>query len=171
MSDATTASSSSRSPNGRSRVSERLEVVDGVDMYRISNVDEMDPFLMTIVSSSDLWMFVSSSGGLTAGRVEPADCLFPYETVDRLHGVAGRVGPVTVLRVRTHEGTTIWEPFTGNSPLKRRNLFKSLTGDAVVFEEEHLDLGLIDSISVGTLGHGSAGSEPCLFAIRTPGRD
>ena len=101
------------SSNGLSKVSERIEVVDGVEMYRISNFDQMEPFLMTIVSSSDLWMFVSSSGGLTAGRVEPADCLFPYETVDRLHSIAGRVGPVTVLRVRTHEGTTLWEPFTG----------------------------------------------------------
>jgi hypothetical protein len=112
-------------------------------MYRISNFDQMAPFLMTIVSSSDLWMFMSSSGGLTAGRVEPADCLFPYETVDRLHNIAGRVGPVTVLRVRTHEGTTVWEPFTGDSALTRRNLFKSLKGDAVVLEEEHLDLGLV----------------------------
>ncbi|MDH3540610.1 MAG: hypothetical protein OEP52_11475 [Acidimicrobiia bacterium] len=129
-------------PNGRSRVSERIEVVDGAAMYRISNVDQMDPFLMTIISSSDLWMFVSSSGGLTAGRVEPADCLFPYETVDRLHGGAGRVGPITVLRVRTNEGTTIWEPFTGTSTLRRRSLFKSLLGDALVLEEEHLDLGL-----------------------------
>ena len=107
----TSASSSGRSPNGSSRVSERIEIIDGIAMYRISNVDQMDPFLMTTVSSSDLWMFVSSLGGLTAGRVEPADCLFPYETVDRLHGGAGRVGPVTVLRVRTDEGTTLWEPF------------------------------------------------------------
>jgi hypothetical protein len=134
---------SSPSSNGLSKVSERIEIVDGVEMYRIANIEQMNPFLMTIVSSSDLWMFVSSTGGLTAGRVEPADCLFPYETVDRVHDTAGRVGPVTVLRVRTHEGTTIWEPFTGTSTLKRRNLFKSLQGDAVVFEEEHFDLGLV----------------------------
>ncbi len=123
-------------------VGERIEVVDGVEMYRISNADEMDPFLMTIVSSSDLWMFISSAGGLSAGRVEPADCLFPYETDDRLHGARGQVGPVTVLRVRNHEGTILWEPFTGTNPHTRRNLFKSLRGDAIVFEEEHLDLGL-----------------------------
>ncbi len=85
---------------------DRIELVDGVEMYRISTVDEMDPFLMTIVSSSDLWMFLSSSGGLTAGRVEPANCLFPYETDDRLHLAGGRVGPVTVVSVASGEATT-----------------------------------------------------------------
>ncbi len=97
---------------------------------------------MTVVSNSDLWMFVSSAGGLTAGRVEPSRCIFPYETDDRLHYTGGRVGPVTVLSVQQVERTVRWEPFTGNDPATRRSLLKSLLGNAVIFEEEHLDLGL-----------------------------
>ena len=50
------------------KVAEGLEIVDGVEMYRIAPID---PFLMTVVSNTDLWMFVSSTGGLTAGRVAP----------------------------------------------------------------------------------------------------
>ena len=59
------------------RVTEDIEVLDGVEMYRISPIDQMDPFLMSVVSSSDLWMYLSSTGGLTAGRVEAQRCMFP----------------------------------------------------------------------------------------------
>jgi hypothetical protein len=123
-------------------VTEDIEVVDGVEMYRISPIDRIDPFLMSVVSSSDLWMFVSSTGGLTAGRVEAQQCIFPYETDDRLHHLSGRVGPVTVLSIRTPAATTLWEPFTGDDPDTRRSLLKSLLGNVVVFEEQHLRLGL-----------------------------
>ena len=40
--------------------------------YKIENVDEMSPFLMSITSSDNHWMFISSNGALTAGR-EKAD--------------------------------------------------------------------------------------------------
>ncbi len=120
-------------------VTEGLEFVDGVEMYRMAPID---PFLMTVVSSSDLWMFVSSTGGLTAGRVAPAQCIFPYETDDRLHHLSGRVGPVTVLRVRRSGTTSLWEPFSGEQPNTRRSLLKSLLGNVVIFEEQHLELGL-----------------------------
>jgi len=120
-------------------VTEGLEIVDGVEMYRIAPID---PFLMTVVSSSDLWMFVSSTGGLTAGRVAPEQCIFPYETDDRLHHLSGRVGPVTVLRVHRSGTTITWEPFTAEQPDTRRSLLKSLLGNIVIFEEQHLELGL-----------------------------
>ena len=123
-------------------IDEDIEVLDGIEMYRISPIDQIDPFLMSVVSSSDLWMFLSSTGGLTAGRVEAQQCIFPYETDDRLHHLSGRVGPVTVLSVRTPEATTVWEPFTGDDPDTRRSLRKSLLGNVVIFEEQHLGLGL-----------------------------
>ncbi len=123
-------------------IGDDIDVLDGVEMYRIAAIDRIDPFLMTIVSSSDLWMFVSSTGGLTAGRMEAQNCIFPYETDDRLHHLSGRVGPVTVLRVSAPDATTLWEPFTGDDPDTRRVLRKSLLGNAVVFEEQHLELGL-----------------------------
>ena len=49
---------------------------------------------------------------------------------------------MTVLRVGRSGTTTLWEPFTGSGPNIRRSLLKSLLGNAVIFEEEHLDLGL-----------------------------
>ena len=59
--------------------------LNGEEMYRISGVDRLPPFLMSIVSHSNHWMYVTSTGGLTAARVEAARCLFPYETDDRLY--------------------------------------------------------------------------------------
>jgi hypothetical protein len=124
------------------KVGERFETIDGTEMYRISNFDAMDPFLMTIVSDSDLWMFASTTGGLTAGRVDAANCIFPYETDDRLHAAGGRVGPATVMRVRTGDGTILWEPFHGAGAHTRRSLAKSLHGNSVIIEEQHRGLGL-----------------------------
>lgn len=42
--------------------------IEGESYNKISNVDEMRPFFMSIVSNSDHWMFISSNGGLSAGR-------------------------------------------------------------------------------------------------------
>ncbi|MBE0673562.1 MAG: hypothetical protein IH591_02780, partial [Bacteroidales bacterium] len=42
-----------------------VELEDGL-FYKISNSDSMRPFLMSIVSDSNHWMFISSNGGLTA---------------------------------------------------------------------------------------------------------
>ncbi len=119
--------------------------LDDVDMYRINGFDRMPPFLMSIVSDSDHWMYVSSRGGLAAGRVEPGRSLFPYETDDRLYRAGGSTGPFTLLRV-THDGSDLelWEPFTDRTSFTpvSRNLYKSLIGDTVVFEETRDDLGL-----------------------------
>ena len=35
----------------------------GRRLYRISGYDRMEPFLMTLASASDLWCFLSSTGG------------------------------------------------------------------------------------------------------------
>ena len=43
----------------------------GERYYAIRNVDRMAPFFISVISSSDHWLFVSSTGGLTAGRVSP----------------------------------------------------------------------------------------------------
>ena len=59
--------------------------IGGERFYAIRNVDRMPPFLVSIVSSGDHWLFVSSTGGLTAGRVSPETPLFPYITVDKIH--------------------------------------------------------------------------------------
>ena len=38
------------------------------DYYKISHSNELRPFFMSLVSDSNHWMFISSNGGLTAGR-------------------------------------------------------------------------------------------------------
>ena len=58
--------------------------VEGETYYKISNYDTMRPFFMSIVSDSNHWMFISSNGGLTAGRQNSESALFPYYTDDKL---------------------------------------------------------------------------------------
>lgn len=119
-------------------------VVDGVEMFRIGAVDELPPFLLSVVSDSDHWLYVSSRGGLTAGRVEAAQALFPYVTDDLLHQAHAHSGPYTLLRVQGPGGSVLWEPFRGaeGSGEVLRNLYKSVAGNQLVFEEHHLRLGL-----------------------------
>ena len=86
--------------------------MDGEACHRISDFDRLPPFLISLPSASDLWMFVSSAGGLTCGRADADGALFPYETVDKLHDAHHTTGPVTVLRVtRAGTHTVRWEPF------------------------------------------------------------
>ena len=120
--------------------------MDGEACHRISDFDRLPPFLISLPSASDLWMFVSSAGGLTCGRVDADGALFPYETVDKLHDAHHTTGPVTVLRVtRAGTHTVRWEPFLAERAADgviERQLDKSCTGDRLAFEEIHHGLGL-----------------------------
>ncbi len=132
--------------------------VDGVESYRIENVDRMAPFFVTVVSGTDHWLFASSTGALTAGRTSPDHPLFPYETVDRIHDAEDRTGSKTVLLVTEANALTesssgpgkperkrLWEPFSDRYAglyAIRRSLTKSLQGDRLRFEEVNDDLGL-----------------------------
>ena len=117
---------------------------DDIEMFRITDYDRMPPFLVSVVSDSDHWLYVSTSGGLAAGRVEPERSLFPYETDDRLFRAGDSTGPFTVLRVRQDDTEATWEPFTDTQNLAetRRALYKSVIGNTLVFEETREDLGL-----------------------------
>jgi len=121
---------------------EGFTTLAGREMYCIPQFDAMPPFLMSIASDSDLWMYVSSTGALTCGRRSPEMCLFPYETDDRLHHLRGITGPITL--IREDDATEVWEPFAGliDSTIVSRNLYKSTIGNEVVFEETHHGLGL-----------------------------
>jgi len=115
---------------------EGLIKFDGLDFYCIPDVGQISPFLMSIISDGDRWMFVSSGGGLTAGRQTSEHALFPYETDDRLHEAGRKVGPVTSIRVNGIDG--IWKPFHHDTGVSSgRRLAKATTGDAVLFEEDH----------------------------------
>ncbi|MBL7795329.1 MAG: hypothetical protein JNJ90_02405 [Saprospiraceae bacterium] len=112
---------------------------------RIANSDRMRPFLMSIVSDSNHWMFISSNGGLTAGRKNPEYALFPYYTDDKITESADLTGSKSVFQVHTRDEVLVWEPFSDRF-LDRyavsRNLYKSVFGNKIIFEEINHTLGL-----------------------------
>lgn len=122
-----------------------LITIEGEEFFAVKNVDAMPPFLMSIVSDSDHWMFISSSGGVTAGRKNADHALFPYYTDDKIHESAETSGSKTIVRVDAEKGTLLWEPFSDKymgAYRVSRNLYKSTTGNSVIFEEINHDLGL-----------------------------
>ncbi len=133
-----------QSTTGDASARDGLVLVDGEEMLRIGDVDRLPPFLMSVVSDSDHWMYVSSRGGLTAGRVTPDRALFPYVTDDKLHQCHPHTGPFTAVRAATPRGLVFWEPFRHDldGESVRRNLYKSPSANGVVFEEIHHGLGL-----------------------------
>ncbi len=113
--------------------------------YRIANYDRMNPFFMSIVSASDHWLFISSNGGLTAGRQNSNNALFPYYTEDKIHDHADHTGSRTVLRVLGDRKRFLWEPFSRHCAALydvTRNLYKNVYGNKVMFEEVNHDLDL-----------------------------
>ena len=117
----------------------------GERYYAIRNVDKMDPFFISVISDVDHWLFVSSNGGLTAGRVSPDTTLFPYITVDKIHDSTPHTGCKTILRVELDGMNHGWEPFNtehfGRYEITR-NLYKSLLANKLCFEEINHDLQL-----------------------------
>jgi hypothetical protein len=120
---------------------------DGEACYRITDYDAMSPFLMSLASDTDIWMYISSAGGLTAGRVDVDGGLFPYETEDKLHVAHHHTGPITLFRVRRRsEPATLWQPFSERSAGDfqiDRNLYKNAIGNRLFFEEVNHDLKLV----------------------------
>ena len=131
---------------GHEEVSGDFVSLDGELFYRIGNYDAMDPFFITLVSDSDHWMYISSLGGLTAGRINPDSALFPYYTDDKIHENSAGTGSKTIFHISSGpQKTLLWEPFSTSCEgiyKIRRNLYKNRTGNKLVFEEENLDLQL-----------------------------
>ncbi|MFO7999541.1 MAG: hypothetical protein R6U86_11240 [Bacteroidales bacterium] len=118
---------------------------DNERYFRISNHDKMRPFFMSIVSDANHWMFISSNGGLSAGRKNPEYALFPYYTDDKITESADMTGSKTIVRVHAAAGVMIWEPFSERQTGKyaiSRNLYKSVYGNKILFEEVNHDLDL-----------------------------
>ncbi|MEM6273666.1 MAG: hypothetical protein AAF735_00365 [Myxococcota bacterium] len=145
----------------------------GERCYAIENVDAMQPFLISVVSDQDHWLFASSTGGLTAGRISPETSLFPYITVDKIHDSAPHTAGVTIIRVSRHDAFETWEPFRpdrGGRYALTRNLYKSVLGNMLCFEELNHDLelrfratwrtsdryGFVRDCSLATLGASAA---------------
>lgn len=113
--------------------------------FKISNVDSIRPFFMSIVSASDHWMFIGSNGGISAGRKNSDHALFPYYTDDKIIESAESTGSKTIFRVIKDNQTFVWEPFSihfSTAYSLQRNLYKNSYGNKILFEEINEDLGL-----------------------------
>lgn len=119
--------------------------IDGEAFFKISNHDQMAPFFMSIVSDSNHWMFISSNGGLTAGRKNADFSLFPYYTDDKITESSDRTGSKTIIRIDQQGKMLIWEPFSIRNQGRYKtsqNLYKNESGNKIMFEEINHDLGL-----------------------------
>lgn len=131
--------------NNNKSVSMDVVTFNGEQFYKISNSDCMRPFFMSIVSDSNHWMFISSNGGLTAGRKNAEFALFPYYTDDKITESAEITGSKTIFQVSYNNQTLIWEPFSERFTDKysiSRNLYKNFYGNKIIFEEINHDLEL-----------------------------
>jgi hypothetical protein len=112
--------------------------IEGEKFYKIFDFDKMPPFFMSIVSDSDHWLFISSKGGLTAGRKNPENAFFPYTTDDKIHDSSWNTGSRTIIWVEQDGKKILWEPFGdryyGIYSI-RRHIYKNIPGNKIIFEE------------------------------------
>ena len=131
------------------RESENIDLeqvlIDNEAYYRISNVDSMRPFFMSIVSNSNHWMFIGSNGGLSAGRKDAENALFPYYTDDKIIESVEDTGSKSIFLVQKDGKQHVWEPFSIRNATSHsidRNLYKNVHGNKIIFEEVNNDLNL-----------------------------
>jgi hypothetical protein len=113
--------------------------------YQISNIDKMRPFFMSMVSHSNHWLFISSNGGLTAGRKDAEHALFPYYTDDKITESYDITGSKSIFWVTKQKNQFRWEPFSSRNEGNyqyTRNLYKSIYGNRILFEEINHDLDI-----------------------------
>ena len=122
-----------------------LVQIEKEEFYKISNNDILRPFFMSIVSDSNHWMFISSNGGLSAGRKNAEYALFPYYTDDKITESAEVTGSKSIFLIQGKGQSHVWEPFSyryeGRFNISR-NLYKNVYGNKVLFEEINHDLNL-----------------------------
>lgn len=113
--------------------------------FKIANTNLMRPFFMSMVSDSNHWLFVSSNGGISAGRKNSEFALFPYYTDDKITDTAEITGSKTIIRLQQNGKWIVWEPFSVRSEGHfniTRNLYQNKYGNKIIFEEINHDLGL-----------------------------
>ncbi len=112
--------------------------IDGVEYYKIENSQNLPPFFIQVASSSDIWIFLASTGGLTAGRKNSENNIFPYITDDKLLGSC-ETGSITIIK----KSENIWVPFDKHPKYNiTRNIYKSLYANGVILEEINESLGI-----------------------------
>ncbi len=131
--------------NTMNKIKGELITFNNETYYKISNSDKMRPFFISIVSDSNHWMFISSNGGISAGRKNAESSLFPYYTDDKITESADITGSKTIFQVHLGGEIYIWEPFSIRQMgvyETSRSLYKNSFGNKIIFEEINLDLGL-----------------------------
>ena len=129
----------------QTEVSGQYVKIEGEDFYQIANYDQMKDFFISVVSDSNHWMFISTRGGLTAGRINAQSALFPYYTDDKISDGSPYTGSRTIAMVTAGDKTSLWEPLSeqhAGAYKLTRNLYKNVYGDKLIFEEINHDLGL-----------------------------
>ncbi len=119
--------------------------IDNEGYFEITDVDQLRPFFMSIVSDSNHWMFISSNGGLTAGRKNAQYALFPYYSDDKITESIEVTGCKSIFHVQKNGKSYAWEPFSDYSKglqYTSRNLYKNTYGNKIIFEEINHDLEL-----------------------------
>jgi len=120
-------------------------VIDGEAYYKIADSGKLRPFFMSITSAYDHWLFISSNGGLTAGRKNSEYALFPYYTDDKVTESVDLTGSKTIIKIKGSSEDLYWEPYSTNAYKQYKitqNLYKNSLGNKVIFEEVNEDLGL-----------------------------
>ncbi|MEM9928394.1 MAG: hypothetical protein AAF840_01120 [Bacteroidota bacterium] len=119
--------------------------LNGERYFKLTDSDQLRPFFMSIVSDTNHWMFISSNGGLSAGRKNAEFSLFPYYTDDKITESAEITGSKSIFRIIRGSEKRTWEPFSirnSGTFACSRNLYKSIYGNKIIFEEINHDLGL-----------------------------
>lgn len=134
-----------KSDINKKTVSMEIATIEGEQYYKIANNDAMRPFFMSIVSDSNHWMFISSNGGLSAGRKNAEFALFPYYTDDKITESADITGSKSIFQITNEDQIVVWEPFSERFTDQysiTRNLYKNFYGNKIIFEEINHDLQL-----------------------------
>lgn len=122
----------------------RLKIA-GENFFCISNHHEIRPFFMSVVSDSNHWIFISSNGGITAGRKSAEYALFPYYTADKITESYDITGSKTILQISYKDEIKVWEPFSErHSGVYNisRNIYKNAIGNKIIFEETNHDFAI-----------------------------
>ncbi|MDG1760470.1 MAG: hypothetical protein P8L72_07885 [Flavobacteriaceae bacterium] len=130
----------------KKKVTGEQTTLNGETFYKISNVDAMRPFFMSIVSNSNHWMFISSKGSLSAGRKNSDNALFPYYTDDKITESSETTGSKSIFIITKLNKRFLWEPFSNKHEgvyKLTRNLYKNSYGNKVIFEEINHDLEVV----------------------------
>jgi hypothetical protein len=119
---------------------------------------KMPPFFMSIVSDSNHWMFISSNGGLSAGRKNAELALFPYYTDDKITESVENTGSKSIYLVRKGSNSHVWEPFSirNSGQFKfSRNLYKNDMATKFCLKKSIMTLNyLLDISGIQAIAYG-----------------